>query len=300
MKGKLLPILITLVSVILAGYFLFQRLQPREVMAKVNGAPVTKSQIDEVLQKFMPAGGWEEVDQKGIQTLDKQVLALLIDQELLLQEVEKHKIELLQDGIAGQQNGAYVSNSDGDDSQINITQWRQQAKNRARVNQLIDQEVNAKLRITEAEVREYYKRNKENFSSHLMVKVQQIFLRERPQAELIRKQLSEGQNFGELARKWSQSPEAEKGGNMGYLRKGELPEEMEKYIFAIKPGQISPVVKSSYGFHIFKVTKAVRSGKDDFGVVQKEIENQLLRELRHKAFESWLQKIRSKARIIIY
>ena len=67
--------------------------------------------------------------------------------------------------------------------------------------------------------------------------------------------LKQPSRFEEIARSESISPEAANGGAMGFFEKGMLPQEMEEVVFSLKVNEISPIVESPYGFHLFKVTQ---------------------------------------------
>lgn len=80
----------------------------------------------------------------------------------------------------------------------------------------------------------------------------QILVKTPETAEQVLQQLLAGADFGELARKYSIGPNAKKGGDLGYFYRGDFQPEFEEAIFKLKPGEISGIVKTSLGYHIFK------------------------------------------------
>jgi parvulin-like peptidyl-prolyl isomerase len=113
------------------------------------------------------------------------------------------------------------------------------------------------IKVEDNEVHEYYGLHKREFLQPERVQVSQILLATEEKAIEILKQLKtvSEEEFRELARKESLGPEASKGGKMGLFKPGQLPFEMEKVVFSLKEGEISPVVESSYGYHIFRLDK---------------------------------------------
>jgi peptidyl-prolyl cis-trans isomerase D len=121
------------------------------------------------------------------------------------------------------------------------------------------------ITIPDAELRKFYDQNKEQYRVPERVKVRHILLKttDKPaadipkiqaQAESILKQLQNGANFAELARKYSEDPgSAEKGGDLGWVVRGQTVKAFEDAAFSLKPGQLSGVIKTEYGFHILQV-----------------------------------------------
>ena len=80
----------------------------------------------------------------------------------------------------------------------------------------------------------------------------QIIVKELSTAESILKELKAGADFSKLAKEKSIGPAAKKGGDLGYFNKGDFQAEFETVLLNLKPGEISEIVKSKVGYHIFK------------------------------------------------
>jgi len=111
------------------------------------------------------------------------------------------------------------------------------------------------IQVETEEVQEYYSEHKREFLLPERVKVSQILLPNEEKAVEILESLKNNdlENFRRLAKAQSVGVEASRGGEMGVFAIGQLPDEMEKAIFALKEGEVSPVLESSYGFHIFRL-----------------------------------------------
>jgi len=113
------------------------------------------------------------------------------------------------------------------------------------------------IEVTEEEIKEYYDYYRRDFLRPERVKVSQILLESEDEALLVMERVrnSTEEEFRQIAKEESVGLEALKGGEMGVFEMGQLPFEMEKVIFSLKEGELSQIVESSYGFHIFRVDK---------------------------------------------
>lgn len=113
----------------------------------------------------------------------------------------------------------------------------------------------------------------------------------------IRKRALEGANFAELANKYSSCKD--KDGNLGYFSPGKMVEEFDVIVFSMKKGEISPVFKTSFGYHIAKVYDVKPSQKRPFEECTKMVEAKIIEKIREKTVEDWLKKARASAVIKI-
>jgi peptidyl-prolyl cis-trans isomerase C len=126
------------------------------------------------------------------------------------------------------------------------------ARRQVLIQELLRRQVAKLAPVTDEDVRKMYDENKALFTtesvgaSHIMVKTE-------AEAEAIRQELVAGKDFAELATTKSQDTgSAEKGGDLGMVSRGQTAPEFEAAAFALKEGELSPVVKTQYGYHIIK------------------------------------------------
>jgi len=86
------------------------------------------------------------------------------------------------------------------------------------------------------------------------VKASHILVSTQDEAKHVLAELKAGKTFEELARKYSSCPSREQGGDLGFFGKGQMVKEFEDAAFSLKPGTVSPPVKTQFGYHIIKVT----------------------------------------------
>lgn len=85
-----------------------------------------------------------------------------------------------------------------------------------------------------------------------MVRCAHILVKSRNMAEKILKDINKGADFGALAKKYSECPSKEKGGDLGWFGKGQMVKPFESAAFKLQPGEISAPVQTQFGWHIIK------------------------------------------------
>lgn len=131
---------------------------------------------------------------------------------------------------------------------------------------------------TAASVRMYYQRHRDEFIAPERVRLRQILLDDRQSADTAEQELIRGDDFGAVARRWSIDPSSERGGDQGVLSRKDLPTSLAAPILALAPGEISGVVETEYGFHIFQVVERWPEGPKPFDEVEKSIAERLHRD----------------------
>ena len=104
-----------------------------------------------------------------------------------------------------------------------------------------------------AEVQAYYSQHQGEFRSSEEVRVRQILVNDENLAKEIRQKLVGGAPFADLSAQYSRAPNAKRGGEIGFVSRGELPKMFEQEIFRLQPGEISEVIRTDSSFHIFQV-----------------------------------------------
>ena len=169
------------------------------------------------------------------------------------------------------------------------------------------------VHITDADLRDYYDQHREQYRTPEQVKVSHILIKTplpgpdgkiddkalaeaRQRAEDLLKQIKNGASFEELAKKYSEDPgSAKNGGSLGWIGRGQTVPEFEKVAFSLPKGQISGIVKSSYGFHIIRVDDKHDAQLKPLDEVKNEIEPTLKRQQAQQIAQDEAQKILNQA-----
>ena len=156
-----------------------------------------------------------------------------------------------------------------------------------------------RVAVTEEEIRAELDAHPELLQEPEQVHAAQIVVKELDQAKEIRAKLREGAKFADLARERSLSADAKDGGDLGWFPRGVMPPQFDAVAFSLGTGQISDVVTTDYGFHIFKLIERRPARKKDLASVRAEVERQLLRAKQEQAQTDFVTQLRSKADIRI-
>ena len=176
---------------------------------------------------------------------------------------------------------------------VDLEQWKNRLKEQLLVNKIVEKATDHMAPPNYEKIKQYFESHPEEFQSPRMVEFRQIVTRTRAEAETLLKRLKNGEQMSELAGKYSIAPEAENDGNVGWVAEGHLNESMEKVLFSMKKGKISPVVETPYGYHIFEVLTIRSAGLKKLADVIPEIEARLLLNKREAFLKKWLQDLQN-------
>ncbi|HUJ15387.1 MAG TPA: peptidyl-prolyl cis-trans isomerase [Thermoanaerobaculia bacterium] len=144
---------------------------------------------------------------------------------------------------------------------------------------------------TDIAVRAYYDQHANEFHSGEEVHVRQILVHDEDLADQIEQRLKKGESFENLSSQYSLAPNAKKGGEIGFVARGELPKMFEDEIFALKPGTVSSVIRTDSSFHIFKVDE-----RREPGVIDLQTAAPVIRErLKEEEVRNGIAEVASKA-----
>ncbi len=145
---------------------------------------------------------------------------------------------------------------------------------------------------SEDAIRDYYQTHQNEFRSGEEVRVRQILVHDEQLANQIHDKLKKGASFPDLSAQYSAAPNAKRGGDIGYVSRGELPKMFEDEIFALPPGSVSNVIRTDNSFHIFKVDDRRAPGVIDLPTAEPVIKTRL----REDAVRDRLAQMVAKAR----
>jgi len=259
-------------------------------VVNINGRDIkTRALYDYIKQNF----GNEDMELDDY--IKSRFLDFFIEEQLLVDQAQKMMVSVSEAEVEramGKSEGAV-------ELLIDTDVWRVGFRNNILVQKFINQFVLKDLVITEQETKLYYDNHPEEFTLPEKVKASQILVEDEEKAQNVLQLLSK-RSFEEVARSFSISPEAEKGGDMGYFEKGQLPLEFEKVIFGLKVREHSQVVKSPYGFHVFKLVEKRSGGKLPFKEAENLIKIKLMQVKGEELYKKYLSQLKAKSHIKIY
>ena len=265
------------------------------VVATVNGDPITLAEFQE---RFGRTGIKPERDAEL--EIKAEFLNRLIERKMMRGEAQRKRIKVGLPEIDKKIEGLRMEyGKDVKDvlaSQgIDFEKWKSDLWEDMMIDRLVAREVNRHITVASSDVKRYYQANSAEFEKPEQVRVRQIVVTTEQEARKMLDLLQTGTDFSKLAREKSTAPEAERGGDLGYFAMGEMPAEFN-VVFGMPIGGISGIVKSPYGFHIFKLETKRRAGRVGLDEVSKEIAEKLRRKKEDQRYKQWLTELRSRTK----
>ena len=193
--------------------------------------------------------------------------------------------------LANSERTLFLENISRDD-------WENSIKNTFLTDKLIQEYVNSKVSVSEKEMHDYFDKSDE-FHKKEQVRALHIMVESEEEIRKIQKEIRrKHKTFSSLAKEYSLGPEGIQGGDLGYFEAGQMPEEFDD-VFKLKINKISDIIRTPYGFHLFKVVGKVQERKMDFEESKSSIKKILLRDLQDQAFQNWFLTLKQNARIDI-
>ena len=187
----------------------------------------------------------------------------------------------------------------GDDFEAVDARYREEIRNQMRIDRAAIRELTPGLRIPESALAAYFESHREEFSHPDRIQIRQIVVEERDRAERLLKILRDDGDFEQLARENSLAPEAEQGGLLPPFEQGELPEVFDR-AFEVKPGQLSDVIESPHGYHIFSVIERIPAQEQELADVREELTMRIAQDQISELRPQWLRDLRRSADIRVH
>ena len=265
------------------------------VVATVNGDPITLAEFQE---RFGRTG--IKPEREAEREIKVEFLNRLIERKMMLVEAKRKRIKVEPPEIDKKMEA--LRTEYGKDIKdllanqgVDFEKWKSDIWEDIMIERLIAREVNKRVSVAPSDVRRYYQTNAQEFERPERVRVRQIVVATEEEAKKVEELLQTGTDFATLAREKSTAPEAERGGDLGYFAMGEMPAEFN-VVFGLSKGGISGIVKSPYGFHVFKLEEKRHAGRMGLDEVSKGISERLQREKEDTRYKQWLKELRSRTK----
>jgi len=280
--------------------------QDGNVIATVNGEVIGKADFERELSRESQAmEGAAPRSPEQIEPLKQALLETMIERLALLQaardaqvqvspeEVDRRVLALTSEYPAGTFDTALAQ------SQTSRTELARRTREQLIVERLLSDQVFSRVAVTEDQIRAAYDENPDAWTEAEQVHAQQLVVKGLDEAKRLQQLLWQGKKFADLARRYSLSPDAKVGGDLGFFKRGELPQAFDDAIFRLSAGQVSDVVSTDYGFHLFKLIEKKPARKRELTEVRGAIEQKLLTDLRAQRQAAYVKALREKAQVKI-
>lgn len=242
-----------------------------EVLAKVNGDAIQRVEFERALRNLeAQAGGPVPADRRDV--IYRQVLDQIVALKLLAQESQARKVAIPDaevDGRLNQIKGQFPNEQAFTEAlaqrQMTPDKLKADIRQQLAAMKLVQAEVESTVKVGDPEIQAFYQKNPDRFQQPEAVHVAHVLIRipengdaaakqkAKTEADSVLAQAKKGTDFAALAKKHSQDTQsAANGGDIGFVAKGQAVPAFEAAAFALKPGQLSGVVESPFGYHVIK------------------------------------------------
>jgi peptidyl-prolyl cis-trans isomerase C len=249
--------------------------QEGKVIATIDGDKLTLEEFNGELDKIPMNMKMLVASQSG----KRDFLDRLVVKKLLLKEAKKAKVEKEKE------------------FQDQLADVREQMI----IQSLLKKKVTTELKQTDEELQKFYDGHKEEFKKGQEIRTRQIIVKTEQEAKEIQARIAKGEDFAELAKKYSMDPSAKNtGGDIGFHPRGQLIPEFEEAAFKLtKVGQITQPVKSKFGFHLIKLEGVKEGSTVPFAEVKDFIRQKMMQEKQAEVLKKYIEDLKKGTKIVV-
>jgi peptidyl-prolyl cis-trans isomerase SurA len=296
-----------------------------EIVARVNNEVITRSELE-----HSRAGAEDDAKAECqnrctpeqlkaiVEDTQKNALRNLIDQSLLVQRgkdmsinVEPEVIKQLDQIRIENKLDSMESLEKAVESQgLNWEDFKNNIRNGILTKKVINNEVGSHISIGKDEIKKYYEEHKKDY-----IRPEQVVLRSievntagkdsadvaelKKKADTALKRVKDGEDFGEIAKRYSDGATAKQGGYLGQYKRGELSPQLEEVVFKLKKNDLTDVMETKQGFLIIQVLEHYDEGQQPLDKVENEIMDKLYGERMEPALREYLKTLREESYVVI-
>ena len=257
-----------------------------EVVATVNDKGISKKDYLETMKTFSMFASARQ----GMKT---PVVHMMVENEIILKDLKDNEIEITDEDV--QKNiDTYVATSGGkenfdkmlSDYNLNLEDLKKYVRYETVAQKHMDW-YNKEHQPSDDEINKYFEENKDYL---VQVKAQHILVDSEEKANEAKARIDKGEKFEDVAKDMSIDEfTKDEGGDLGFIYKNQMDKDFEKVAFELKDGQVSGPVKTSFGYHIIKVTESKKEVKD--------VKDVIVETLNRDAYRDYLEQLKAKAKV---
>ncbi|MFO7558870.1 MAG: peptidylprolyl isomerase [Desulfobacterales bacterium] len=289
--------------------------------ALVNEAVIFKNDLDRdvtlILRKLKDQE--KDVPEDQLPGIRKKALEDLINRELLYQEsrkqkfsVDPHVIDEQFELIKNMYSNEKIFSDKLSFMDLSESEMKSQIEKNLIVRRFINENLARGILVSEEESRAFYKKNMKKFrqaekirAGHILIKVspdapQSEKIIARKKIETILKRIRNGEKFSDLAKKFSEGPAGEAGGELGYIEQKNMAQPFSDAAFSLNTGKTSEIIETPAGFHLIQVTDKKPERDSTYEEAKIEIDRLLAQKKLNENIKSCLEELRQNAGIEIF
>jgi len=296
-----------------------------QVLVKVNGDIITKTDLEQrqiaALRQRDPnlRPNSDAELQKALTDITPGVILEAVDELLITQRGKELGYSMTNEQFTEILNNIKKENKLDDDAQfqaalqqegLTLADLRRQLERTMIVQRVQQTEVMSKLQVTDAELKMYYDSHRDTFTSKPQITLRELLVavpqtdqgvnvgleeKAKAKAEDIRKRLLAGEPFARLAADLSDSPSKANGGLVGPFTADVLAPELQTALAPLKPGDLTPVLRTGRGFQLIKLETMEAVTVKTFDEARSDIAQRLSNDKRRAEFKRFIDRLRGQA-----
>ena len=286
-----------------------------DVLARVNGQEVKKSDFDLLVRNIELSRGPIPTERRD--EVLRAALNQLVEYTLLQQEAKTRKVTVSDAEVnerIKQMQGQFPTEEAFKKAlsarDMSIDRLRDDARVDMVITRMVEDEVATAQPPTDAECKDYYDKNPDKFKLGEAVRASHILIladekadeatkkKARAQIEAVNKRVKAGEDFAQLAKEHSQDGSAAQGGDLDFFGRGRMVPPFEQAAFALKPGEVSDIVTTQFGYHIIKVTERRTESAVPFDdQLQERLRQILTEQKKQEKAASFVASLKQKSKI---
>lgn len=293
---------------------------PDSVVVEVDGAELTSGQLQKKLASMMASPRMQDVpeekmgDLRGM--LKQRLVNAFVAETVLINEAKEQGVTADEADVEEAMDKIKAKLPEGVELSQALAGYgmteqglRTDVSREMTINKLLEMQTATLPGITDEAIEDFYEENASYFEEPETVHARHILITcdtdadeeqhatAKAKAEAIREELVEGADFAELAKEHSDCPSKEEGGDLGTFGRGKMVTEFEEAAFSQDEGQIGPVIKTKFGYHIVEVLEHNEEGTQSLEEASDRITQHLEKEQKQEAVASYIEGLKDEATI---
>jgi parvulin-like peptidyl-prolyl isomerase len=274
------------------------RVPADKILVTVNGEPISLETFDNEFR--LMEIHYSAVTEGQMRPVKRRLFEQMINRKLLLQEARRVGLKMTQRDLDEAFQRALAEVPDDfrtilKTEGVSEDAWKRKVLQEKLAQKIVDQEVNSKVLVTEAEVEEYYWSHLSDYWVPAAIRARHLVVRRKIDMEKALLSLKKGEDFAKVAATFSDGVEKAQGGDWGWMAADRLPPRYQAVLAGLAPGEVSPTLHDEYGYHLFQRIEGRPQRMGALAEAAPRIREYLMKEEQDVRFDQWMAGLKKNA-----
>jgi peptidyl-prolyl cis-trans isomerase C len=292
-------------------------LPEKDVAALVNGKAITYEVLNTAFHNQTGVPFEKVQDDPQAQQARKQILEQVINEELLADEARRQELSVTPEAVNARIKEIQARfpseaafNQALHSRGVTLDELKTDMKEGLMIQQLLQKEVFAKVSVSRQDLESFFRKHRDDYmeesvhARHILIAVApdaspEDDAKAKDRAKTVLAKAKEGDDFAQLAKQYSEDPSKDKGGDLGDLARGQTVKPFEDVAFSLRPGEISDLVRTTFGYHIIKVEERKTAKRLSLKEAEDRVREDLTQEKATAQYLKYVKALQKKAKITV-